>query len=691
MNIIADELKLNRDGLAKLLIDKIGELGLDDIIVYYNFPFYRGESKDDLIQAHVLFVSRKYGVIFFRCVDQFSSFTPTEKAKLDDLDSHIFSKINKYDALRLKRRELKINVTPYVFVGNQDVSNDETFIGMGDIRDVVIRNSKEVLNDEEFQLLIAIIEGTANLKLRKDRAIDDITILTKGKVLSIIQNKEAVFDMQQKRAALNIIDSPQRIRGLAGSGKTIILTMKAALYHLENPEAEILYTYFTKALFGQVKYLIEKYYRDFSENREPDWKKIHIWHGWGGKGLQGVYSDTCFDNRIEPINFLAAKSLSPKDPFGYVCETLDKYDLNEKFDLTLIDEGQDFPKYFYRLCRKITKENRIVWAYDDFQNIFDVDIQDEKETFGKDKDGQYFVDFSKEENKLQDIVLNRCYRNPRYALISAFALGLGIYNDKVLQRLENNKHWEDLGFEVEKGDSKDYEEMIISRPTDNSPIETNEYFQEESIQIKVFKNIEEETIFIINEIENDVKNQRLRPDDICVISLDSKHIEYYFKSIELGLAQKGIEFFNLLDAPNNNTYFSIENHVTLSTINKAKGNETGMVYIVGTDAVFSQKDYIIARNKLFTAITRSKGWVTMTGTAPAKLCEAEMAELKLNKYKLIFKQPSKKDTKTILRGMTQQQGFLNEVNKKIEVFAKNSGLSQDEILKIIIDQIKDKK
>jgi superfamily I DNA and RNA helicase len=690
MNIIADELKLNNDALALLVIKKIEELGLRDTYIYYNFPFYRGESKDDLVKAHVLFVSQEYGVIFFRCVDSPSDFTEIEKSKLDDLDGHIFSKINKHDVLRLQRRELKINVTPYVFV-NVDTTSNDSFITAKEIKDVILKNRKQILTEEEFELLVAIIEGTVTLKQKKDRIITNSEKLTKGKVLSIIQSKEAVFDIGQKKAALNIIDSPQRIRGLAGSGKTIILTMKVALYHLQNPEAEILYTYFTKALYGQVKYLIEKYYRDFSENREPDWSKIHIWHGWGGKGLKGVYSDTCFENGIPPIGFFTAKSNSPKDPFNYVCQELEKNKLKEKFELTLIDEGQDFPHYFYRLCRKITKNNRIVWAYDDFQNIFDVDIQNEKETFGKNSNGDFYVDFSKEQNTLQDIILYKCYRNPRFALVSAFALGLGIYNDKVLQRLENNKHWEDLGFSVENGDSKDGDHMVISRPAENSPIETNTYFEAESVTISVFDGLAKECEFIISSIENDIKVNDLRPDDICVISLDSANIATYFSTIQIGLENKGIQVFNLLEASSNNTYFSLDNQVTLSTINKAKGNEMGMVYVIGVDSIFLNKDFIKDRNKLFTAITRSKGWVTITGLKQARLCKNEMGKLRDNDYKLNFIQPSKKDTKTILRGMTEQQSFLNDVGKKIELFAKNSGLSQEEIIKILANQTKGKK
>ncbi|MNS59919.1 hypothetical protein D3C72_928920 [compost metagenome] len=611
--------------------------------------------------------------------------------KLDELDSHIFSKINKSEELRLKRRELKINVSPYVFINKEHNFSDDSIIGLGDVERVVISNEKENLDEEEFRILIAIIEGTANLKRKKDRNIlEDGKPLTKGKVLSIIQNKQAVFDIEQKKAALNIIDSPQRIRGLAGSGKTIILTMKVALYHLQNPEAEILYTYFTKALYGQVKYLVEKFYRDFSENREPDWNKIHILHGWGGKGLRGVYSDTCFENDINPISFSIAKSKS-SDAFNYIFEQLNKSELKQKYDLTLIDEGQDFPKSFYRICRKITKNDRLVWAYDDFQNIFDVDIQDEKKTFGTDEKGDYYVDFSRNENKLQDIVLHKCYRNPRFALTTAFALGLGIYNEKVLQRLENNKHWEDLGFVVEKGESKDNDDMVISRPESNSPFESNEYFTQKSINIDVFESLQEECSFVINAIINDIKENELRADDICVISLDAKHIGVYFDYLSDKLREKGIQVFNLLQAANNNTSFSIENHVTLSTINRAKGNEKGMVYVVGVDAIFLNRNFIIDRNKLFTAITRSKGWVNLTGTTTAKYCEAEINKLRENDYKLVFKQPNIKETRTILRGMTQQQSFLNEILPKIESFSKTSGLSAEEIIAILATQNNDKK
>jgi superfamily I DNA and RNA helicase len=686
MNVIADELKLKQDIVANLLVEKIKSLNLTDCSLYYNFPFYRGETAEELVKAHILLISKEYGILFFRCLNAVEDYSEIERKKINDLDSHIFAKINKREEFRLDRRSLKIKVSPYIFINNSK-SEESDILSLEDIEDVIIENKTQTLTDTEFDLLSATIEGTVNLKKKSDRIVSqDLERLTKGKILSLIQNREATFDIEQKRAALNIIDSPQRIRGLAGSGKTVILAMKAALYHLQNPDADILYTYFTKALYGQVQYLIEKFYRDFSDNQEPNWDKINILHGWGGNSLRGVYSDTCFENKIPAISFGIAKSIRPRNPFEYIFEELDKNELKEKYDLTLIDEGQDFNKFFYRVCYKITKNKRLVWAYDDFQNIFDIEIQDEKETFGLNAEGKYHVDFQNSNNILQDIILYKCYRNPRYVLTSAFSLGLGIYNDRVLQRLENNKHWEDLGFKVIDGNSNTGDKMVIERPEESSPIETNEYFNEESITINVFDDLKQETDFICEQIINDITNENLNPDDICVISLDQRNIKAYFSKIETNLQKVGINIFNLLNAPNNNTKFNIKGCVTLSTINKAKGNEVGMVYVLGVDSAFNNKDYIINRNQLFTAITRSKGWVKLTGHKTAELCENELNLLKQNKYKLIFTQPSETETRTIYRGLDKMQSELNVLSRTLEKLSKETGLSLEEILKTIESQ-----
>lgn len=226
MNIIADESKLKSDAGAILVIEKIKSFNLDDnALIYYNFPFYRGETLEELIQAHILYLSKVYGIIAFRTVASASYLDAKIIKQIDELDSHLFSKINKVEELRKGRRDLKINITPIVVVCDNSQKEEEVVtIKLNEIKETIEKNKAQELTDKEFNILVATIEGTKRSKQKKDRDISDEK-LTKGKILSLIQQQETVFDLEQKRAALNTIDSPQRIRGLAGSGKTIILLL----------------------------------------------------------------------------------------------------------------------------------------------------------------------------------------------------------------------------------------------------------------------------------------------------------------------------------------------------------------------------------------------------------------------------------------------------------------------------------
>ena len=150
------------------------------------------------------------------------------------------------------------------------------------------------------------------------------------------------------------------------------------------------------------------------------------------------------------------------------------------------------------------------------------------------------------------------------------------------------------------------------------------------------------------------------------------------------LSSNGIKTFNMLNAPNANRKFSYEGYVTLATLNKAKGNETGMVYIVGADALFKYPNNVIARNKLFTAITRAKGWVAILGTSKnvMKVCQNELEQLKSNDFKLVFEQPSEAQTKTVMSGSLKQQNTLKELKDTIEAL-KKLGLSTEDIYNLI--------
>ncbi|MES2827110.1 MAG: hypothetical protein V4687_03115 [Bacteroidota bacterium] len=339
-----NETILNKEPSAKALvdmlldIDKKKDIGL--AAIYHHFPLYPNSENDKLITANLLLCSQNYGLIIFKCVD-FSDRVEIDRDEvideLDEIDRLIFAKILK-DAPKLRkgRRELKVNIKSIVFLNNYVVT-DENEIEFDDFNivksvldlDAFLRYDRNPLSDEDYKDLKATIEGSKGIQKPIERKIDPSSDkATKGKILTLIENEICNFDIEQKRAALFTLDGAQRIRGLAGSGKTIILAMKAAMIHLQNDQAEILYTYYTKTLYDVVKRLITRFYRQFAD-KDPDWRKIHIMHAWGGRSLEGVYYNACNANYITPINFAEARARSRKDPFDFVCDELNKKQIGQ--------------------------------------------------------------------------------------------------------------------------------------------------------------------------------------------------------------------------------------------------------------------------------------------------------------------------------------------------------------------------
>ena len=685
MKATLDKQALAKDILAQSVFSKIEQIVDENAIVYYKYPFFRGDIESETVEAKLLLVSPVYGIIFFD-LDSKGNFDEITNDRVGNLYNEISSRMSKFPGLRKRLSGLKYDIVPVIVGGYEYREDDGFFFCPVDKIPQIIHQCKrtEIIPDDDFRLIVGCIEGTARMNPKKERKYAKPD--TKAYILNEIQNHIANFDQIQKDAAIIDIDLPQRIRGLAGSGKTIVLAYKAALYHLHNPNAAILYTFFTKSLADTVRKLIRRVYGIYSNNQEPNWDNISVIHGWGGTTTEGVYYNACIDNKISPKTLQEARGHG-RGSFAYICEELIKNNLEPKYDLVLIDEGQDFPVEFYRLCYKLCKSKRICWAYDDFQNIFEVDIQDEHQTFGFDEAGNPLVDLSVN-SELQDIVLDKCYRTPRYVLISAFALGLGIYYDKVLQRIDTVQLWESLGFRVEQGNCETGSDMVISRPEENTPSYSNEKFKNTSIQMVKYNNLGEECQFISKEITNCINVDGLVPTDICVICLDMKCIDAYFTCIREFLLRNSINVFDLNQAPYANTAFFRDGYVTLSTVNKAKGNECGVVFICGMDAVFNMPNNVVMRDKLFTSMTRTKGWLYLSGCGKGmEKFLYEDARLRENGYKLVFKQPDKSDTKNIENVSKQRQVLDKSMLQLLDKF-KDTGMTEDEILDYITTNLK---
>lgn len=446
-----------------------------------------------------------------------------------------------------------------------------------------------------------------------------INSATMGGAISLLEKQIALLDEEQHKVAIQMAPGPQRIRGLAGTGKTVVLAMKAANIHRRYPDKNILFTFNTQSLYNQAKKLITKFFREYSDS-DPDWEKIHLRHGWGGASRPGVYYDLCRRMGLTPFTFQHARSRDYEVPIRACCQEVLKHNIEPFYDFILVDEAQDFPKEFFMvLARLITPEKRIYFAYDELQSLTAVEIPRAEDMFGFDKDGQPFISVEGPDYPggiEKDFVLHKSYRCPLDALMLAHGIGLGIHGPHgCVQMLGNQASWESIGYEVEEGTFAKNTPTTILRPAENSPNRIRDIYNghDPLLDVKKFDTREQELTWVASSIEKTINEEQVKPEDIMVICLDVKKSKDCLVFLQRRLQENEVESMipGLVDQ---SWKFAEPGRVTLSTVYRAKGNEAPVVYIIAFDALYSYVEEIESRNRAFTSISRSKGWLRITGS-----------------------------------------------------------------------------
>ncbi|WP_422528322.1 DEAD/DEAH box helicase [Serratia fonticola] len=616
LNIDRRKLELNHE--ANILLRFLDELQreeklfLDEAELYYDFPLYKDDD-DHLVVSQLMLVTRLYGVIIFYLSDCNDRDANEQIIKNDEILEHVYSQIYsrllKQRNLRKNKKTLKISVESLIFAPYLETVTefdiDSEIINSKASLEKFIVSKEELVDEDTYYETASTIEGGKGLIRIKTREIDGFSPESKVQLVNKLESSIARFDTNQLGSCVNQITGIERIRGLAGSGKTVVLAMKVAVTHLRNREAKILYTFSTKALYQHVKRLITRFYRQF-DDIDPDFEEsIHILHAWGGNNAAGVYYNACINNSAPFLNFSEAKRNNPNQPFSYACSTLlDSYKITPEYDYVFVDEAQDFDKNFLQLCLRLAKEEKLVFGLDVFQNIFQTSSPSAEELLGENRE------------LASDRFLNKCYRTPCATLVCAHAIGLGVYKNPV-QVIKTAEHWENLGYKVEGeyGENfKEGEDISVYRTIETSP----SLFDEDKNKLIItqhHENFEHECEWVTNRIHNDIINEGLNASDILIICADDRNFKNYYNVISYQLSKYDIDVNNVNADKYNISDFSIDDKVTYSTIHKAKGNESYSVYIVGCESLYYNPN-VKNRNLLFTAMTRSKGWLVMTGVGP---------------------------------------------------------------------------
>jgi superfamily I DNA and RNA helicase len=642
-------------GAAQALAAQLRDV-VNEGTIYLAYPVFA--TADERVEVDALLVSRQHGLVAFLLAkdlpgpDTWSKFIDDQ----DKLYGVLVGYLRRHQGLRLGRQLALEPSTATIFPSRVSPPTDaEGFYG--DLQEVAqfIRTLPAIDPNTERNLQAAL-QRVATIKPAKKR-VGAETTGSKGYKLKEIERGIANLDRWQKAAAIESPEGPQRIRGLAGSGKTVVLALKAAYWHAQHPDWNIAITFHTRALYRQVADLITRFTFEHS-NDQPDYEHLRIVHSWGSARRHGVYSLIAQQLGETPRDWAYARAkYGMDDAFQGVCAELLAVarvrSVTPIFDAVLIDEAQDLPPEFFQLVYMFTRDpKRIVWGYDELQKLSDDAMPDTDELFGTGSSGESLVSIRNTPNSpRRDIVLPVCYRNTPWALATAHALGIGVYrSDGLVQHPNDPNLWSDIGYNVIHGDLAFGENVTLARRDDSSP----EYFEkllspEDAVAVHTFSNELEHDAWVAEQISVNLSQDELEYDDILIVLPDVYRAKSRAPRLMQELRARGIPSHLVGVNSNADEIFRPES-IAIAHIFRAKGNEAPMVYAIDAHYAESQFNLITRRNKLFTAITRSRAWVRITGWGDRMpVIENEIRDVFSRNFRLEFNIPTQSDLRALRR------------------------------------------
>jgi len=621
--------------------------------LYIGYPILASADESIIIEA--LMITEEHGIVVFNFDEKMADEKVLDfRARISDCQDKLYyslkTNLGRHQTLR-KGRELGVEPYMITFVPSLDA--------LPEWEDVVVKDQDNVveaiqacdpIESQYYTALNAAVQRVTTIKPAKRRE-EVQNQESKGGMLKKIEKEIANLDQWQRKCAIEQVEGIQRIRGLAGSGKTIALALKAAYLHSQYPNWQIAVVFQSRSLYQQFTDLIRRFTYEHM-NDEPDFDRLRILHAWGSSNKMGAYAEMAAACDATPRDFNYARgTYGMQRAFHGICQELHNQiknvDVKPLYDAVLIDEAQDLPMSFLRLIYKFTCEpKRIVFAYDELQSLgeektlpvaeFLSQILPSEEAAGEPK---------------RDVVLPVCYRNTPWALSLAHALGLGIYREEgLVQFFDNPSVILDVGYEIVSG-ALDYGEKVRIRRSNRSyPAYFENYIDKiDSIKVECHDDEFQQAEYVAKSILKNVGSDELDLDDILIILPDTMRAKKQAKVVMDALAKNKIPSHMAGVTASQDMIFN-KDSVAISNIYRAKGNEAPMVYVLNCNYCFGGRELIKKRNTLFTAITRSKAWVRLYGYGESmEGLREEIKQIVDNEYELEFSIPTPDQLQNMMR------------------------------------------
>jgi len=369
------------------------------------------------------------------------------------------------------------------------------------------------------------------------------------------QGKEIVYTLTQKE----YIDSKpghEKIRGVAGSGKTVLLAKRAVNAHKRHGGRVLILTYNLTLMsyihdrisdvregFYWNQFYIINYHEFFKQRANEVGFDISLSDQIKEK-LENTYSLE-EENRIKD-EFYEKKYYSNLDFFDG-CE-----DIIEKYDSIFIDEVQDYQPEWVKIIRKYFahKTTELVLFGDEKQNIYERSLDNEKR-----------------------------FTTPQ---------GFGKWN-KITQNIRQNESGGRVSQLLKNFQEAFFTSKYILDEYDNGLEQA--YLDLGLFKFKTYENINSNKKQIVNKIYEEIRKNNFHPNDVCILSSKIKTIQEIDKIIREDFNEKTITTFEPIEEEGDialrrfkKVAFNLNSGVIkLSTIHSFKGFEAKIIFLIIND------------------------------------------------------------------------------------------------------------
>lgn len=473
------------------------------------------------------------------------------------------------------------------------------------------------ITNDQLTILRRVFGDSATINTHRATRpqLDDLTL---GSYIDEVEALDKYLSDEQKQISNFNLNGYQRlVRGVAGSGKTVVLASMAArclnrflketrnMFEEPAVQPKLLVLCFNRSLVSLLENKIRLAYHQQTGKELAD-GLIHVMHYnqlfWKLKEWGADIEYLRIKDHPDPLQ----RAQHYHEQIAAWAQAQPEVYESLLFDAILIDEGQDFLPDDYGLLLQLirpnasTEQKSLAVFYDDAQNLY-----------GRPRPNwsQIGIDV---QGKNRSRVMRECFRNTREVVELAFNVLLGTaappdvrvqtrgYAD--MASLHQNDLIEELG---------DYIHVKFAKRSYDPPM------------IQPFQSRDQEKHWVAQQVAQLIEEESVRPEDILILFPSEYGFEDMPIRIERQLKRVSIKGFLQpygKHAADKEQLIFREGYLTFSTIHGAKGYDAPIVFMMGVDLLDTDTT---GRAAFYVGATRSKLILNISGRDANLLAEAQ--------------------------------------------------------------------